>query len=81
MKNIRPSKDGLKRLSQYPWPGNVRELAHELERAIVLADGEELDFPNCSLGQGAFQALELLKPILANGSILTGSSLRKASLT
>jgi DNA-binding NtrC family response regulator len=35
---------GRKNLLQYPWPGNVRELAHELERAIVFEDSNELNF-------------------------------------
>jgi DNA-binding NtrC family response regulator len=35
---------GHKVLLGYPWPGNVRELAHELERAIVFDDGDELGF-------------------------------------
>jgi DNA-binding NtrC family response regulator len=35
---------GRKRLSAHAWPGNVRELAHELERAIVFEDGNELNF-------------------------------------
>ncbi len=35
---------GRERLRAYPWPGNVRELAHELERAIVFSDAEQLDF-------------------------------------
>lgn len=35
---------GRKNLLQYSWPGNVRELAHELERAIVFEDEEELSF-------------------------------------
>jgi len=34
---------GRRRLAFYPWPGNVRELAHELERAVVFEDGEELN--------------------------------------
>ena len=38
------SADGRRRLLSYRWPGNVRELAHELERAIVFEDGEELAF-------------------------------------
>jgi len=38
------SAAGRRRLSFYPWPGNVRELAHELERAIVFEDGDQLDF-------------------------------------
>ncbi|MFO1501411.1 MAG: sigma-54 dependent transcriptional regulator [Verrucomicrobiota bacterium] len=36
--------DGRKRLLAYPWPGNVRELAHELERALVFEEGDELHF-------------------------------------
>lgn len=36
--------DGKRRLLSYRWPGNVRELAHELERAIVFEEGEELRF-------------------------------------
>lgn len=36
--------EGRKRLLSYPWPGNVRELAHELERALVFEDGEQLRF-------------------------------------
>jgi two-component system, NtrC family, response regulator AtoC len=30
------------KLRRHPWPGNVRELAHELERAIVFEEGDEL---------------------------------------
>ncbi|HVI01841.1 MAG TPA: sigma 54-interacting transcriptional regulator, partial [Enhygromyxa sp.] len=30
-------------LQRSPWPGNVRELANTLERAAILADGNELD--------------------------------------
>ena len=40
----RLSATGRKNLMQYPWPGNVRELAHELERAIVFEDSNELNF-------------------------------------
>lgn len=36
--------NGRKNLLAYPWPGNVRELAHELERAIVFDDADELEF-------------------------------------
>ncbi len=42
---------GRKNLLSYAWPGNVRELAHELERAIVFEEGDELDFQ--SLGKRA----------------------------
>jgi DNA-binding NtrC family response regulator len=39
------AKEGQERLLAQPWPGNVRELAHELERAIVFEEGQELLFP------------------------------------
>jgi DNA-binding NtrC family response regulator len=38
------SEAGKQRLLAYPWPGNVRELAHELERALVFEEGDELGF-------------------------------------
>ncbi|RPA66680.1 sigma-54-dependent Fis family transcriptional regulator [Cyclobacteriaceae bacterium YHN15] len=30
-------------LQRYNWPGNIRELQHAIERAIIMADGDELD--------------------------------------
>lgn len=48
LKNLEISAQGRERLISYSWPGNVRELAHELERAVVLSDGEHLDFTNLS---------------------------------
>ncbi len=44
VKSITP--EGQRRLLAYPWPGNVRELSHELERAIVFEESEQLDFAN-----------------------------------
>jgi DNA-binding NtrC family response regulator len=35
---------GRRRLLGYGWPGNVRELGHEVERALVFEDGDELNF-------------------------------------
>jgi len=32
----------LKILQTYPWPGNIRELENAIERAVNLAEGEEL---------------------------------------
>jgi len=37
------SAAGHQRLRTYSWPGNVRELAHELERAIVFEEGDQLN--------------------------------------
>ncbi|GGF16260.1 sigma-54-dependent Fis family transcriptional regulator [Echinicola rosea] len=30
-------------LQNYSWPGNIRELQHAIERAIIMAEGNELD--------------------------------------
>jgi DNA-binding NtrC family response regulator len=46
------SDAGRERLLRHPFPGNVRELAHELERAIVFEDGDELEFSHLSRGGG-----------------------------
>jgi DNA-binding NtrC family response regulator len=39
----RISAAGQQRLLRYPWPGNARELAHELERALVFEEGQDLE--------------------------------------
>jgi DNA-binding NtrC family response regulator len=44
------TETGRQRLLSYPWPGNVRELAHELERAIVFEESEELNFEHLAGG-------------------------------
>jgi two-component system, NtrC family, response regulator AtoC len=41
---------GQHRLLQYHWPGNVRELAHELERALVFGESDELVFEHLEAG-------------------------------
>jgi DNA-binding NtrC family response regulator len=32
----------LKALEEYPWPGNIRELENAMERAVVMAESQEL---------------------------------------
>jgi DNA-binding NtrC family response regulator len=32
------------RLENYPWPGNIRELRHAIERAVILCEGNVLEF-------------------------------------
>jgi two-component system response regulator AtoC len=42
-KNIKGfSPSALKLLCDYDWPGNVRELEHEIERAVILSETEEI---------------------------------------
>ncbi len=38
----RLSAEALRCLEAYDWPGNVRELQHAIERAVILAPGEEI---------------------------------------
>ncbi len=46
-KNVRVvSPETYRRLRRYPWPGNVRELKNVIQRAVVMAPGEELT-PDC----------------------------------
>jgi len=40
---LRLSPAGLRKLQTYNWPGNVRELKNVLERAALLAKGDELE--------------------------------------
>ena len=36
------SDDARDRLVGYDWPGNVRALRHAAERAVILAEGDDL---------------------------------------
>jgi DNA-binding NtrC family response regulator len=57
--NLPPRRVGpaaLRRLIEYDWPGNVRELRNTIERAAVLAEGDELreqDLPEQLRGRSA----------------------------
>ncbi len=51
VRGVRP--DAMETLMAYPWPGNVRELINVLERAVLLAQGEEIapgDLPEAFVG-------------------------------
>ncbi len=48
-------KEAMEALERYDWPGNVRELQNYIERAVVMADGDELTMdllPDVVRGQG-----------------------------
>ncbi len=52
--------EGRRRLASHAWPGNVRELSHELERAVVFEDGDQLDFAH--LGGGGRAGVPAARP-------------------
>ena len=40
--DLRLTPDSIQELCEHDWPGNVRELRNVIERAVVLADGPEI---------------------------------------
>ena len=49
----------MEALQEYHWPGNVRELQNVIERAVVMAGGDELTcdlLPPAVLGREAHRA-------------------------
>jgi DNA-binding NtrC family response regulator len=57
----------MERLKAYGWPGNVRELRNAVERAMLLADGNELTPEDFLLGTGSAAALSESVELPANG--------------
>ncbi|HET7322179.1 MAG TPA: sigma-54 dependent transcriptional regulator, partial [Longimicrobiaceae bacterium] len=41
--------EAMQALLEYEWPGNVRELEHTVERAVLLAQGEQVAEPDLNL--------------------------------
>ena len=48
----------FERLRAYDWPGNVRELSHAVERALILADTNELGPGDFDLGRSPADAAD-----------------------
>ena len=46
------AEDVLAALRRYPWPGNVRELENVIERAVILADGGQIDAEDIHIETG-----------------------------
>ena len=46
----------MQQMMQYAWPGNVRELEHTVERAVLLARGDEIEPSNLAITAGKFSA-------------------------
>ncbi len=75
-KGAKLSLDALELISSYPFPGNVRELSNAVERALILADGDELHARDFQLGAGKRQ--QEAKSITPTGG--TGSNTEMGSM-
>ena len=52
-RTLRLTKAAVSRLEQHAWPGNIRELKNVIDRAALIAPGEEIDVEHLSLGEAA----------------------------
>ena len=71
----------LELLVQYDWPGNVRELINVVERAVLLAESEEIttaDLPDNIHERGAERRGAVDELLLPSGMSLTGERLQEA---
>jgi len=41
--------EAIDRLADFDWPGNVRQLQNEIQRAVLLCEGTEIDVPDLSI--------------------------------
>jgi two-component system response regulator AtoC len=64
IRQVLPS--AMEKLKAYSWPGNVRELRNSVERAMLLADGDELTAENFAIGGASGRAADAVE-LPANG--------------
>ena len=57
LRGFRP--EAMTAMLAYAWPGNVRELDHTLERAVLLADQDEIGIADLSLAPGGDRGAHL----------------------
>jgi len=71
------SQGTLKRLVEYNWPGNVRELKNTIDRAVIMAEGDEIGprdlpdeitagIPTSAIGEGSDDSDGLRVPFTAD---------------
>lgn len=57
--DLRLAPNAVEALMRHPWPGNVRELRHSVERAVLLAEGNEVGLEHLGLRQAPEGSLRL----------------------
>jgi DNA-binding NtrC family response regulator len=57
--DLRLNPAAVDALLRHPWPGNVRELRHAVERAVLLAEGDEVSVEHLGLRQAPEGSLRL----------------------
>ncbi|HEY7678318.1 MAG TPA: sigma-54 dependent transcriptional regulator [Candidatus Methylomirabilis sp.] len=62
------TSEALRVLQTYAWPGNVREVENAVERAVILATGEQIQPADLALGLGR-AAREEPEPLPLTGSL------------
>lgn len=75
------AEGALQRLLEYHWPGNVRELENIIERALIITNGEPIEFVNLIVSeksqmQEGIPEETMLQPIALEDAI--GRHIRKA---
>jgi DNA-binding NtrC family response regulator len=79
------SPEVIELISRYSWPGNVRQLENAVFRAVVLADGDQLevhDFPQIAAHVEGFEvAVPPAPPNVAKRPAYTGPALLGAEST
>ena len=62
------SEQTLTIMTQYGWPGNVRELEHAIERAVIMAEGSNIEPADLGLASALTHEQRAAEPALRPGS-------------
>ena len=48
-------RDAVERLTTFEWPGNIRQLQNEIQRAVLLSEGDEVNVTDLSISDVKFE--------------------------